>query len=465
MIYLKTCVGIELRGEDMLISALQSNFSGSVFTHFTRIANYRLCEKADLRDQVNYFFKSNMLGKDNVVLGISRQDIVLRTLEFPSEVADNLKQVVRYQVQSFEPTDDDRLYHDFVPLNESASTKKLTVLLVTVRKALLDEHLRLLRDIGIRPAAVMGSSMGLANLFLQSQKNPNSRIFILADLSASAVELLALRNGALTYSQQAVKQDNQDWRDLIAREMSEAAAKMRLDPEATLEKIVLAGESSAAAFEEMKADFPDCELMRKSIRITVPRENAAHVQEAASTLGLAFTGTLRRPPIRINLLPTEMRVRQTRWAYVPAAILGLAIVALLIALGFHGMVQNRMLVRELDKAIASNKPAVARVQSLRAQSEAMEAKIKAFEELLRKRDMNLEILQELTNILPMDTYLLSYNNRDGTILMVGFSGSYSDLIPKLEQSPLLKDVVPKGTIYKDAQTGKDRFTIEAKLER
>jgi Tfp pilus assembly protein PilN len=307
--------------------------------------------------------------------------------------------------------------------------------------------------------------MGLANLFLLNQKELKDRTFILADLSESAGEILALRNGMLAYSQQAIKQDDQDWKDLVVREMGEAAAKMRLDPESTLDKVVFAGESSEAALEEMREEMPDCELMKASIRIRVPRENAAYVQEAASTLGLAFTGMQRRPPLRINLLPSEMRVRQTRWAYVPAAILGLAIIALLAGLGFHRMAQNRMLVRELDAVIASKKADVERVQSLRAQSETLEGKIKSFEDLLRKRDMNLEILRELTNILPVDTYLLSYNNRDGTILMVGFSGSYSDLIPNLEKSPLFKDVVPKGTIYKDGQTGKDRFTIEAKLER
>lgn len=79
--------------------------------------------------------------------------------------------------------------------------------------------------------------------------------------------------------------------------------------------------------------------------------------------------------------------------------------------------------------------------------------------------MNLEILRELTNVLPPDTYLSTYTYRDGTITLVGLSGSASDLIPKLDKSPLLKDVVQRGQIFKDPQTGKDRFTYEVKLER
>ena len=93
MIYLKTSVGIELRGEDMLISSLQSNFSGDVFTHFRRIADYGRQDKESLRQEVLNFFRTAGLSKDNVVLGIPRKDIVLRYLDLPSEVEDNLKQV------------------------------------------------------------------------------------------------------------------------------------------------------------------------------------------------------------------------------------------------------------------------------------------------------------------------------------------------------------------------------------
>ena len=52
MIYLKTSVGIEMRGDDMLISSLQSNFSGGVFTHFKRIAGYEQRDKESLRQEI-----------------------------------------------------------------------------------------------------------------------------------------------------------------------------------------------------------------------------------------------------------------------------------------------------------------------------------------------------------------------------------------------------------------------------
>jgi len=334
-----------------------------------------------------------------------------------------------------------------------------------VRKSQLDGYLQLLRGIGIRPVEVLGSSMGLANIFLQNRNEAADNTIILADLGSSAVELLALRHGSIVYSREVAKENDQSWKDLILREVDEAVSKMRLAPEDSLEQIVLAGEASESAHPEIKDAIQDCELVKNLIPGEIAEANKFHIQEAASALGLAYTGMARRPSIRINLLPANLRIRQTRWAYVPAALLGLAIVALLTALGVHKMVQNRGLIRELDRQILSLKVPVDRIQSLRSQSETLEKRSQSIEGLLHSRDMNLEILRELTAILPPDTYLTSYINRDGAIQIQGHSGSAYDLMPKLEKSPILKDVVQKGGVFKDAGTGKDRFSFEMKLEK
>jgi general secretion pathway protein L len=173
---------------------------------------------------------------------------------------------------------------------------------------------------------------------------------------------------------------------------------------------------------------------------------------------------VRRPFIKMNLLPSDLRIRQTRWAFVPTVVFGLAIIALLIGLIFHKTYLDQKEIQKMDKIIADNKVPLKKVKDLENQSEALEAKVKSFEDLINKRDMNLEVLQELTVILPADTYLNTYVNRDGIIQLVGVSGSSADLIQKLDKSPLLKDVVLKAPL-REQQKGKDLFNIEAKLEK
>jgi Tfp pilus assembly protein PilN len=465
MIYLKTGIGIELRGPDMLIASLQSNFSGRVFTHFRRIVDYPLRKTEDLRQEVNLFFRSNRLSKDNIVLGISRKDVVLRYLDLPTEVADNLKQVVDYQVQSFEPVEEDRSYYDYILLDGNGMKKRLSVLLLMVRKAFLDDQLQFLANLGIRPVAVTAGSIALSNIFLQNRKDFLDKTYMLADLASSSMELLALHKGALAYSREIPKESVRSWGDQVLLEVDEAASKIRLGPEGVIEKIVLSGESSDLAYEQIRSVIPECDLMRNYLSCQTPEENKIHLQEAGTALGLAYTGTMRRPPLKANLLPSGLRVHQTRWAYAPAALLGLSILLLLIALGFHSMAQDQMLVGVLDQEISTLKAPVERIQAVQTQTEAMEKRISSIEALLRKKDMNLEALRELTNILPADTFLNTYRYSDDLIQIAGSSGSASDLVPRLEKSPLFKDVVQKGPIFKDAQTGKDRFSFEMKLER
>jgi hypothetical protein len=102
---------------------------------------------------------------------------------------------------------------------------------------------------------------------------------------------------------------------------------------------------------------------------------------------------------------------------------------------------------------------------VRAQAQSIEKKVDVAEAF--RRDQNLELLRELPGLLPPDTVLNLYRNLDCAITMQGQSppSSLSDLISKLEKSPLLREVVTATATFKNIQTGKDVFTLSAKCEK
>jgi len=464
MIYLKTSIGIEIRGEDILLSSLQGNLSRGTLTHFQRIADYRHRDTLELRQAINHFLGSNVLTQDNIVLGIPRRDVLLRHLDLPAEVSDNLKQAIQYQVQSFEPTEEDSYYFDYAVLNRSGKSKRLTILLAMVRKSILDSHLQLLLELGIQPSIVTCSTLALTDLFLQNSRNLQDKTYILADVAPASLELLVLHNGIPVYSQEALKETGLGWKDLIMKEINEAASRIRMGAESSIEQIVLTGESSQEVYDALKEDIPECTLLKDITYIKSTAESRLHLQEAATVTGLAHLAMTRNPSFKINLLPAAFRSRRPRWAYISAAVLGILVLAFLAGLFFHRQVQDRQLIGKLDEEISSLKPSVNKVQELRKQTEDLEEQILALENLFMKKDLNLEVFQELTAILPEDTYLNNYIYRNGNISMGGLSDSATDLISILENSPLLHNVEQTGNISRDAQTGKDRFSINADLE-
>ena len=465
MIYLKTSVGIEIRQEDLLITCLRRNFAGGVFTSYARITGYSQRDRAEVRRDLDAFFRRERISRENIVVGVPRRDVILRYLDLPREVEDNLKQVVLYQVQSFEPTEAEKMYYDFVRLDNGSAGKKLQVLLVMIRKSILDAHIELLHGLGIRPSVVTAGPAALTNMFLGTMGNGKDKTYVLADLRPGSLELALLRNRALVYAREAARPDDISWKQLLLSEMETAAGKVRLDPEENIESIVMAGEESEAAYQDIREEFPGSELLGGRLRFEMPVRNRSVLQEAATSLGLAYSGITRRLPMKLNLLPYEHRVHQKRWAYIPTIILGLGLILVVAGLGLRGIVQQRILIRRLDAENQALRPAVTRVQAVRTRVEELERQISFLEGLLSRRDLNLEILRELTGLLPADTYLQFYRNADCTLTLTGDSSSPPDLIPKLEKSPYLRDVTVTGAVFKNVQTGKDRFNFSAKCER
>lgn len=467
MIYLKSSVGIEFRNEDLLISCLKRNFSGGAFTSFLRIPGFRQMEPAQVRRELDAFFKKERAGRENIVIGLPRKDVSLRYLDLPKEVEDNLKQVMLYQVQSFEPTDEEKFYYDYALLKGEKSDKKLRVLVIMIRKSSLDGYLQTMKQFGIRPTLATTGSVAVANMLLGSLDGSRDKTFVLADLKPDGIELAVLRGGSLVYGRDAARGKDVSPKQLLLQEMELAAGKVRLDPEETIEGIFVSGEESEQVARDLQEEIPGCGLTQSRLRFQVPPQNRAFLAEAVSSLGLAYAGLNRRLPLRLNLLPAEQRRRQKRWAYIPTIILGAALLAETAGFASRARVQQKLLSQKLDQEIAALETPAARVRDLRTKMLNVEKKVVSFEDLLNRHDQNLEILRELTEKLPADTYLTMYRNQDCTLQLQGQSppATSSDLILTLEKSPLLRDVTISQTIFRNPQTGKDTFTFSAKCEK
>ena len=77
----------------------------------------------------------------------------------------------------------------------------------------------------------------------------------------------------------------------------------------------------------------------------------------------------------------------------------------------------------------------------------------------------LEILDELTNQLPDDTWLDAMSLQDGKVIISGHSASAADLIGGLEKSRLFARVQFAAPITKDQKTGRERFRLELPLSK
>lgn len=79
------------------------------------------------------------------------------------------------------------------------------------------------------------------------------------------------------------------------------------------------------------------------------------------------------------------------------------------------------------------------------------------------RPTTVEVVDELSRLLPDSTYLEKVSIEDDRLLLIGLSSEASSLVQRLEPSKLWKSPALTGALQPDPRTRRDRFTLTAEL--
>lgn len=165
----------------------------------------------------------------------------------------------------------------------------------------------------------------------------------------------------------------------------------------------------------------------------------------------------------LNLLPLEQRARGGLWAKRGwAAVVTVSVLLIVAAMLLPIWQQRSLLLDAIDK--------LARVQRTAQQSltlrDQLDRAAEASQILMQKKQTlpaRVDLLQELTMILPDDTWLERLQIRGDTIQLVGQSAKASSLVAIIEASHLFSGVGFLSPVTTDPRTGKERFMLGARI--
>lgn len=166
-------------------------------------------------------------------------------------------------------------------------------------------------------------------------------------------------------------------------------------------------------------------------------------------------------PLGVNLLPAERRLRRAnRRLWLDLGLAAAAVLLLWLA-AWETLENRRTAVAELEATVDQRRAEARQVNQLReALTDAVEGA--NFLAVQRERQpLMVVLLDELTRLLPDDTYLERFSFDNGQINLTGQSSQAAQLVGLLQGSPRLRNPALAGSIQPDARTGKDRFTVTA----
>jgi Tfp pilus assembly protein PilN len=121
-------------------------------------------------------------------------------------------------------------------------------------------------------------------------------------------------------------------------------------------------------------------------------------------------------------------------------------------------------LHEIDRQIMLRKEDVRKVETLKKEIDSLNDEISTINNFKENKPKALNILKELTAILPKTTWLTRVRITESTVDIEGYSSSASLLLPKLEASTSFKKAEFSSPTFRDARMNADRFNIKMEIE-
>ena len=464
MFSLDSALGIEVRKNDLVFATVKKGIQNFTLQHSSVIEDYQELTPAELYNRIQNHLQVNGFNGENVVLGIPRDQAVVRHIEFPQEVEENLAQVVRFQVEKFEPTDEEHSYYDYQVLDRDEERNKIRLQIIMVRRTVLDEYLNLFREVNLYPVAVRLSSVALHQVFsVHEDGYPEKDPGVILDINPEAVEIVVVAGSGRFFSEKILIGEDELTVDRLIRELDLFLSNLNLASQG-VSKIYLAGLHGSRFVEEFQARFEDCELLLEKIRLKQKNSPVSDLEERVNSIGLAISGMSKSRPSRFNLIPPEKRLIKARPSLVPTFLLVGLLLILGIFWGTREYLQHRELLDQIETRIQRLGPGVDRAMVQKSQLEEQQALLTEFKDLMKGRQRILFILEELTEKIPENTFLQSVSVQSKKVTMIGYSDAASNLLPILLNSQHLENVVSKYITPERRMANKEKFHFEATIK-
>lgn len=205
-----------------------------------------------------------------------------------------------------------------------------------------------------------------------------------------------------------------------------------------------------------------------SVHLTVvPRRFLDGILERLDTQGIepdiVDVATTGSSPAAINLLPSERRrPRRPTLQRLNLSLAGLACLLLIAALVLP-LWRKARLEEHLQAEIATVQKEAQSVSALRRQLDELTRQAHFLAEAKATSPVAIQVLDELTRLLPDGTWLYQLEINGKEVVMQGESPASSAIIGLIEASPLFRNVTYRSPVTQNRTTGAERFNLAVEV--
>lgn len=387
-----------------------------------------------------------------VLLGLPREWFVVRTAELPSVVKENLKNVVAYEIDRLTPLNADDATYDY--LMGAEKDGKLTLSLMAMKKGLLEPYVAALNEMKSSPVRISTPLMGMERLSSVLVGNDTYMLLHVGThaFEGGSVEKGNIANtfyGSFDAADDGGIEDGRRSEILSVLEQQNSTAKPSLVCLLSEKDGVEVPETlMGTVVRELKAG--DMASLFRSKQENLPWAPTCILYEALSNGAQNF-----------NLAPgTEKR----RSPFITTLLLVALLVAMMVPYVVVPLEMEKRKISEIEHQITARKKDVRAVEAMKKDIDLIRSEIDEIDRFKRSRPMALNVLKELTTLLPKTVWLTRTRVTEQTVEIEGYASSATSLLSLLEESNLFRKVEFASPTVKDTRLNSDRFVIRMEIE-
>jgi len=253
---IKSLIGLDIGSRAIKAVELTREGHGFVMTGYGQT---EVVSEEQRPDAILEVLRDNSFHTKRVVTSVYGKSVIVRYLSMTRMPEEDLRNAIRYEADKYIPFDVEDVVMDSQALPDDALVEggenEMRVLLVAVKRALIEDHVSLLNGLGLQPTVIDVDSFAVGNAFELAQggvfyEGETDRAIALLDIGANKTNINIFYGGT-SYFTREIYLAGDDFTHAIGKRLSleiDAAEARKRDPGEHPEEVM---EAVMPAFDDL----------------------------------------------------------------------------------------------------------------------------------------------------------------------------------------------------------------------
>jgi Tfp pilus assembly protein PilN len=396
--------------------------------------------------------------RSEVSFSIPKAWAVIRTAEFPASVKENLFNVISYEMDRITPFKSEEAFYDFRILGEDAG--KLSIIVAAAKADLVQPYIDALKGKGISVGRVTVNLCGIETLCRYTDRKAAGTDFVFVEVKKEGYDGALFLNGSITTLTGSFPNgDDNAKADMIVPEITRSVDAIKQSGRKP-QIVMLLRDRNNSLKELLKSRVVQPVRILNESDVPV-RLSGEYKEIPFSAIGTVLESLWKKAK-GFDLLSKGMH-EKPKTPIALTIILAIAILGMWILYIIAPLRVEERRLQEIDRQISLRKEEVNKIETLKKEIGALNDDISTVDSFKESKPMALNLLKELTIILPKNTWVTRVRITETGVDLEGYSSSATGLLSKIEASRYFKKTEFASPTFRDTRMNADRFNIKTTI--